>query len=107
MATTAEKGLAHLVFFTLKDRSAVARDALVAACNKYLTDHPGTIHFSAGVRADAYTREVNDKSFDVALVLVFESQSAHDRYQEAPRHKAFIAEQSANWAQVRVFDALV
>jgi hypothetical protein len=46
-------------------------------------------------------------SFDVALVLVFESQAAHDRYQEAPRHNQFIAEQSANWAQVRVFDALV
>jgi hypothetical protein len=99
--------VSHLFFLKLKNRSRDARDGLIAACNKYLTDHPGTIHFSAGVRADAYTREVNDKSFDVALVLVFECQAAHDRYQEAPRHKAFIAEQSANWAQVRVFDALV
>jgi len=43
----------------------------------------------------------------VALVLVFASEADHDRYQEAPRHKEFVAEQSGNWAQVRVFDALV
>jgi hypothetical protein len=106
-ATPSERRLAHLVFFTLKDQSAAARDSLIGACNKYLTDHPGTVHFSAGLRAETYTRPVNDKTFDVALVLVFESQADHDRYQEAPGHKQFIAEQSPNWAEVRVFDALV
>jgi hypothetical protein len=98
-------GLAHVVFFTLKDRSPAAADALVAACRKYLTDHPGTVHFSAGTRAAQYARPVNDKEFDVALVVVFDSAAAQDEYQTAPRHKQFIAEQSANWAQVRVFDA--
>jgi hypothetical protein len=107
MATSSEARLAHVVFFTLKERTAAARDSLIAACNKYLNDHPGTVHFSVGVRAEAYARPVNDKTFDVALVLVFESQADHDRYQEAPRHKQFIAEQSPNWAEVRVFDALV
>jgi hypothetical protein len=101
-----QRGLAHLVFFTLKDQSAEARDALVAACHKYLSDHSGTLHFSAGARAEQYTRAVNDQEFDVALALVFASEADHDRYQEAPRHKQFIAEQSPNWASVRVFDAL-
>src|SRR5687767_9463590 len=100
-------GLAHLVFFTLKDRSPEARDALIAACHRYLTDHPGIVHFSAGSRAEAYERAVNDREFDVALVLVFKAAADHDRYQEAPRHKQFVAEQSGNWAAVRVFDALV
>lgn len=107
MARSSERRLAHIVFFTLRDRSEAAQEALIAACHKYLTDHPGTVHFSAGFRAEAYTRAVNDKAFDVALVLVFETQADHDRYQEAPRHKQFITEQSANWAEVRVFDALV
>jgi hypothetical protein len=102
-----DHGLAHLVFFTLKDRTPPAREALVAACRKYLSDHPGTVHFSAGPRAEGYARPVNDQAFDVALVVVFDSQAAHDAYQAAPRHKEFIAEQSPNWAQVRVFDALV
>jgi hypothetical protein len=102
----ASDGLAHVVFFTLKDRSEAARDALVAACHKYLTDHPGTVHFSAGARAEQYVRPVNDQEFDVALVVVFDSAAAQDAYQVEPRHKQFIAEQSANWAKVRVFDAL-
>jgi hypothetical protein len=106
MPTPTNPGLAHLVFFTLKDRSPAARDALVAACHKYLTDHPGTVHFSAGPRGEAYSRPVNDQEFDVALIVVFATEADHDRYQTAPRHKEFIAEQSPNWAKVRVFDAL-
>jgi hypothetical protein len=100
-------GLGHFVFFTLKDRSPEARQALVDACHKHLSDHPGTVHFSAGLRGEAYDRPVNDQAFDVALALVFEDEAAHDAYQAAPRHKEFISSQSANWAQVRVFDALV
>jgi hypothetical protein len=107
MATEQSQGLAHVVFFTLKERTAAAREALVAACHKYLTGHPGTVHFSAGARGEAYTRPVNDQEFDVALVVVFDSEAAHDAYQSAPRHKEFIAEQSPEWAKVRVFDALV
>jgi heme-degrading monooxygenase HmoA len=102
-----QSSLAHVVFFTLKDPSPAARDALAAACRKYLSDHPGTVHFSAGLRGETYQRPVNDQAFDVALVLVFESEAAHDRYQESPRHKEFIDTQSPNWAQVRVFDAVV
>jgi hypothetical protein len=103
--SSAPTGLAHVVFFTLKDRSLEAVNSLVAACHRYLTDHPGTIHFSAGPRAEKYQRPVNDQNYDVALVVVFQSDADHDRYQEAPRHKEFVAEQSGNWAQVRVFDA--
>lgn len=107
MPSPTASGLAHLVFFTLKDRSPAARDALVGACRKYLSDHPGTVHFSAGLRAESYARPVNDRDFDVALAVVFATEADHDAYQAAPRHKQFIAEQSGNWAQVRVFDALV
>ncbi len=107
MSKSSSHGLAHLVFFTLKDRSPAARDALVSACENYLTDHPGTVHFSVGLRAEHYVRLVNDYAFDVALALVFATEGDHDRYQEAPRHKQFVAEQSCSWAQVRVFDALV
>jgi hypothetical protein len=107
MSESAPKGLAHLVFFTLKDRSPASAESLVAACHKYLAGHGGVRHFSAGVRASDYQRAVNDSQFDVALVLVFETEADHDRYQEAPRHKEFVAEQSPNWALVRVFDSLV
>lgn len=94
-----------MVYFTLKDNSQAAVDGMVAACKKYLSDHPGTVLFAAGTRVPDLTREVNDREFDVALQVVFENREAHDRYQVHERHKQFIEENKANWAKVRVFDA--
>ncbi len=105
-ASPEQSSLAHTVFFTLKDRSDAARDALVQACHKYLSDHPGTVYFSAGPRATAYQRPVNDTKFDVALVLVFATDEDHQRYQSSERHQQFLDEQLENCSQVRVFDAL-
>lgn len=102
MVTT--QHFSHMVYFTLKDNSASAQQALVQACQEYLSDHEGTVYFSAGVRAQA-DRPVNDQEFDVALNLVFESREAHDRYQDAPRHHEFIEKNKEGWAKVRVFDA--
>ncbi len=97
--------LAHQVFFTLVDNSPQNCQALVDACQKYLTDHPGTVFFSAGLLTPDLDREVNDLDFDVALSVVFENRAAHDAYQIAPRHLEFIAENKATWKQVRVFDS--
>lgn len=99
--------LAHNVYFTLHDASDAAKARLVAACKKYLSNHPGTVFFACGPLATELRREVNDLNFDVALHLVFESQAAHDAYQEAPLHDQFIEENKATWKQVRVFDSLV
>ncbi len=99
--------LAHIVFFTLIDPTPENCQDMVDACAKYLSDHPGTLHFSAGTRAEQYTREVNDADFHVALHLVFENTEAHDNYQTAERHLQFIEENKASWANVRVFDSNV
>lgn len=97
--------LAHMVYFSLKDRAPANVDALVAACRKYLSDHPGTVYFGVGKVVPDLDRPVNVRDFDVALQLVFESRAAHDAYQQAPRHLQFVDENKATWAQVRVFDA--
>ncbi len=99
--------LAHNVYFALKDNSPAARQKLVAACKKYLSKHPGTLFFAAGVLADELKREVNVRDFDVALHVIFTDQAAHDRYQDAPAHHQFIAENRDNWKGVRVFDSVV
>jgi heme-degrading monooxygenase HmoA len=106
-AQSAPQQLSHDVYFSLNDASPAARDALVAACKKYLTGHEGTLAFSAGVRAVELNRDVNDRDFDVALHIVFASKAAHDKYQDAARHKQFIEENQKNWKKVRVFDSLV
>ena len=97
---------AHMVYFTLKDKSPAKVDKLVEACQKYLSNHPGTVYFSAGTLADMH-REVNDRGFDVALNVVFDSQTSHDAYQAAERHLQFIEQQKSNWERVRVFDSIV
>ena len=99
--------LAHNVYFTLKDNSDAAAAALVAACRKSLTGHPGTIFFACGTRCGALNRPVNDRDFDVALHVIFDSSESHDQYQDAPRHHQFLAENRGNWAQVRIFDSEV
>jgi hypothetical protein len=96
--------LSHAVYFTLKDRSPEAAARLVSACRQHLTGHPGTLSFAVGTCA-SYDRQVNDRDFDVALEIVFESHDAHDAYQVADRHEQFIAENATTWARVRVFDA--
>jgi hypothetical protein len=99
--------LAHMVYFTLKDKSAAEKDKLVAACKKYLSKHPGTVYFSAGTLVEDLKRPVNDRDFDVALHLVFKNRAAHDQYQTAKRHVQFIEENKENWTKVRVFDSVV
>jgi hypothetical protein len=99
--------LAHNVYFTLKDNSDAAKEAMVAACRKYLTDHPGVVFFACGTLCPALDRPVNDRDFDIALHVIFDTQAAHDLYQDAQRHHQFIAENRDNWAKVRVFDSEV
>jgi hypothetical protein len=99
--------LAHNVYFSLEDNSADARQKLVQACQSLLAGHAGIVFFACGTLAEDLTREVNDRDFDVGLHIVFTDQAAHDRYQDAPTHHQFIAENKANWKRVRVFDSLV
>ena len=102
-----DKQVAHMVFFTLADASEEAVATLVDACNKYLTDHEGTVYYSAGVRGSEFTREVNNQSYHVGLHVVFADKAAHDQYQSHQRHLQFIAENKDNWAKVDIFDTYV
>lgn len=97
--------LSHVVFFTLKTPTPEAMSGLVAACHKYLKNHPGIEAFYAGTLAAEYARPVNDRAFHVCLNMVFDSRASHDTYQTAADHVRFIEENRDSWAQVRVFDA--
>jgi len=101
------KMFAHMVYFTLNDPTSANKEALVAACDKYLTGHEGTVFYAAGTRAEDADREVNDKGFDVALQMVFDSRAAQDKYQTHPRHLQFIEVAKPLYKSVRVFDANV
>ncbi len=97
--------LAHIVYFTLADSSPAKIESLVTACHKYLSDHPGVLHFSVGTLNPDLSRPVNDRDYHVSIHVIFDSRDAHDAYQIAARHVQFIEEQKSNWAKVRVFDS--
>jgi hypothetical protein len=97
--------LAHMVYFTLNDASDAKVSELVAACHKYLDGHPGVVYFSVGTLNKKLARPVNDRGYEVALNVVFDSIESHDAYQVAPRHKEFIDLCKSNWKQVRIFDS--
>jgi hypothetical protein len=99
--------LSHDVYFTLKDRSPESKQKIVAACKKYLKDHPGVVFFACGVLAEDLKREVNDREFDVGLHIVFKDMAAHDKYQPSDLHQRFIDECKPSFAKVRVFDTVV
>src|SRR5262245_12995940 len=98
--------LVHNVYFSLKDNSPEAKKKLVDACKKYLTKHPGEVFFAAGTLAEGLDRPINDRDFDVGLHIVFKDMASHNKYQEAERHKQFIAENRDSWKKVRVFDSV-
>ncbi len=104
-AEAAGPQLAHMVYFKLKDNSGGSRARLVASCKLLLVGHEGTVSFATGTLAGDFTRDVNDRDFDVSLHLVFVNKAAHDKYQEHPKHLKFIEENKENWEKVRVFDS--
>jgi hypothetical protein len=103
-ADAQETLLVHNVYFSLNESSPENVQKLIAACRKYLTDHPGTVLFACGGVSDL-NRSVNDRDWDVGLHIVFKNRAAHDQYQDAPRHLQFIEENKATWKKVRVFDS--
>ncbi len=103
----ADKSIAHCVYFTLKDATAETKAKLVADCKKFLSKPEGSLAFAAGVRDEEIKSQVNDKEFDVALMLVFKDKESFDKYAASEPHKKFIADNVSNWKSVRVFDARV
>ena len=99
--------LTHSVYFSLKDNSDEQKQQFLAACQQYLTDHPGVVFYAAGVLASDCSRPVNDRDFDVVLHVVFTDKAAHDAYQKADKHLKFIEVTKPNWNKVRVFDSYV
>jgi hypothetical protein len=100
-----EPMIGHMVYFKLKERTPAAREKLVAACDKYLSSHEGTVLYAAGPIAEDFKRDVNDTDWDVALHVVFVNKAAHDKYQNHPEHLKFIEENKETWDKVRVFDS--
>ena len=97
--------LIHAVFFWLKPgldasqrsgfRSAVRKLAAVGTIEKIYVGGPASVP----------ERGVTERSFDLALTIVFKDAAAHDAYQVDPVHLAFVEGNKDLWTRVQVFDS--
>ena len=99
------KELAHMVFFTLKDRSEESRQRFVDSCHGHLADIEGSTYFSVGTIAEDVEEPVSVKDFDVALHVVFRDKATKEAYLVHPQHVRFVEENRPHFAKVRVFDS--
>jgi Stress responsive A/B Barrel Domain len=98
--------LVHHVFFWLKNPGSKED---LARLLKGLSTLAGIetvrgAHF--GVPASTEKREVVDNSFSASEMLFFDDLAGQKAYQDHPIHKQFVADCSALWERVVVYDAI-
>ena len=103
----ATTGFLHMVYFYPGETAGPDEaNRLIEGCRKYLTTIPGVLRLEVGVPAGT-RRSVVDNTYAVALHVEFADSAAHDIYQDHPQHHQFIAECSAAWSRVQIFDSLI
>ena len=94
-----------MVYFKLADRLPDTKSRFINLCRKYLSRHPGQVHFSVGSRAVEMQRDVNARDFDVAMNMIFDSLESYDVYRNAERHKKFIFDTAGMSTARKVYDS--
>ena len=96
--------LVHTVFFWMKKNApkSAAQQTMKDAI-KYLNT-PTVKNLWAGLPAKTEARDVINATYDVGLMVTFDSVADHDAYQEDPEHQVFIKRNKKNWLRVEVFD---
>ncbi|CAH1000102.1 hypothetical protein LEM8419_01260 [Neolewinella maritima] len=107
MATPSTPGMAHTVYFWLKDGLSAEELASFEAGMKSLQAAPSVRRAFVGAPAATPSREVVDNSFDYSLVLWFDDVAGHDAYQVSPTHLKFVEDHEAKFDVVKVFDNML
>jgi len=97
--------LVHSVFFWLKPELAPAQRAHFRAEVEKLSAIRSIEKIYVGAPAAVPERSVTDKTFDVALTILFGTAAAHDAYQVDPVHVAFVEGNREAWLRVQVYDS--
>ena len=104
MADSTTPGMAHTVYFWLKDGLTDADRKSFEAGMKSLAGAPTVRRVFTGTPAATPSRGVVDNSFDYNLVLWFDDVAGHDAYQVSDTHLKFVADHEAKFDVVKVFD---
>lgn len=105
LAGCASPKYVHTVFFTLKPGTPDAEiNGLVDDSCKLLTKVPSVRKIESGRRDINAAREVNDKDFQVGLVVYFDDKTGYDQYEVHPLHQELVKKYKAKIKSVRVCD---
>ena len=97
--------LVHSVYFWLKPGLAPAQRARFRDEVGKLAAVPSIGEIYIGAPASTPERSVTDKTFDLALTVLFRDAAAHDAYQVDPIHLSFVEANQASWVRVQVYDS--
>jgi hypothetical protein len=97
--------LVHSVYFWLKSNLTAAERSNFTVEVKKLSSIRTIEKIYVGAPASIAERSVTDRSFDVALTLVFRDGPAHDAYQVDPVHLAFVEGNKNSWTKVLIYDS--
>ncbi len=98
--------LIHTVFFWCKAGVSAEEKAAFIEGAKKLGTVDAVKSVSVGIPAETPRRDAVDHSFDVNLVLQFDSIALHDTYQVHPIHHEFVELYSGLWERVQVYDTM-
>jgi hypothetical protein len=97
--------LIHSVYFWLKPDLTSGQRANFNAEVKKLSAIRTIEKMYVGAPSTIAERSVTDRSFDVALTIVFRDGQAHDAYQVDPVHLAFVENNKTAWTKVLIYDS--
>jgi hypothetical protein len=97
--------LIHSVYFWLKSDLTASERSNFRAEVKKLSGIRTIEKIYVGAPASIAERSVTDRSFDIALTLVFKDGPAHDAYQVDPLHLAFVERNKSSWTKVLIYDS--
>jgi hypothetical protein len=97
--------LVHSVYFWLKPELSPSQRARFRAEVEKLALIRSVEKVYVGAPAAVPERSVTDRTFDVALTILFRDAAAHDSYQADPLHVAFVEANREAWVRVQVYDS--
>lgn len=97
--------LVHSVYFWLKPGLTAAERAHFRAAVKKLAAIKTIERIYIGAPARVPKRSVTDRTFDLALTILFKNAAAHDAYQVDPTHLSFVERNQGTWLRVQVYDS--
>lgn len=98
--------LVHHVFFWLKNPDSPEDLARLLAGIRTLAQIETVRGLHVGVPASTEQRAVVDSSYSASELLFFDDIEGQNIYQSHPLHQKFIADCSALWNRVTVFDSV-